>query len=1133
MKKTFLLIITFLFGMIATVFSAPLKNMEVRLTQPDGQVINCFASGDEFYNYLHDANGFTIVKGDDGYYCYAVHDSHGQVVASSYHVGSIDPASVGLQPNVKISAEEYYQRRQEFEQYIQPVQRPRDRELNHGRYNNLVVFIRFAGDTYHTTSYSTVDSMFNATNYESISLHNYYHHISYNQLDLRSFFYPEPDGQTLLSYEDINPKQYYQPYDASTNPIGYHDGDRAEREFSLLERAINFINGMVPDTLDLDYNSDGMVDNVVFVVKGETGAWNSLLWPHRWSIYDRTVMLNGLRVYDFNLQLEQGGYFNVSTLCHEMFHSLSAPDLYHYTSGGVDAVGQWDVMCSNTEPPQNPGVYMKYKYGHWIDDIPDISQQYGTYELEANAWEGNRRNAYRITFGDPNQFLILEYRNDNYVFENRLPDGGLLIYRIDSRYDGNAGWNGSDQFDEIYVFRPGGTMTEEGDLNRANFCAELNRTEFSIETDPYMFLTNGEFYPWNERIYNISTRGDRISFTYGPVGIDGATPGPENFNVHVNSVDHQLEFSWSPKEGVNSYRLYRDGWGEMYEIARDITDTTYILPYSEADKGYHTYNVVSVSSDVMLSSPSEQWVIIGNYETIRLSLDSDSPFGTKGGEVEVTFDHPLMPTQYFTIYEGTSNEAELYVPANTVATFRWNPGFDPDSEGIHVTATRLNENSQGVLFDIDRPAGGEITSYTARDEGLGVIPPRHLSAVSNGAEILLQWTSPSENSTFNIYRDGNLCHTVNSGYTYSDDKIMRSGAHNYHVESTCGDIYSWNPDNLVYGATMNYYCEPPQNLHGSYDNSHVELEWDSPAFVGHGMLAYDDDHFVERIGTNSHKWGIKIEPEHLALFEGHPLTHVEVFNCSAGTYTFTIYNGEQANNSTTIYTQQCAMEGTNDWVRVALDEAISYDTTLPLWVCVGTSGAQTPIPCCDYVGLGNSCLIKSGSQWKPVTEFGTYRSWMLRAYTSPIENQDIKYNVYWGPEEGGEEQMVLGYEALTANQASYNTTENQRYQVTALWDNRETDRSNIIFLGPSVDVEENTLTNTDYTVYPNPVSDQLTINAKGLRHVSLVTLTGAKVYDSSVIGEMSVIEMENLTQGLYLLTILTEDGIHTVKVMKR
>ena len=1133
MKKTFILIIALLGAMLCAM-AAPLKNMEVRLTQPDGQVIHCFASGDEFYNYLHDANGFTIVKGDDSYYCYAMLNDQGQVVASSYRVGSVDPASVGLQPNVKISAEEYYQRRQEFEQYIQPIQRPRDRELNHGRYNNLVVFIRFAGDTYHTTSYSAVDSMFNASNYESISLHNYYHHVSYNQLDLRSFFYPEPDGETLLSYEDINPKQYYQPYDPVTNPIGYQDENRAEREFALLERAIDYINGMVPDTLDLDYNDDGMVDNVVFVIKGETGEWNSLLWPHRWSIYDRYVWLNGLRVYDFNLQLEQGGYFNVSTLCHEMFHSLGAPDLYHY-SGGVSPVGQWDVMCSDTEPPQHPGVYMKYKYGHWVDDIPDISMQYGTYEIEADAWEGNRRNAYRIGVGDPNQFLVLEYRNDNYVFENRLPGGGLIIYRIDTRYNGNAGWNGNDQFDEIYVFRPGGTMTEEGDLNRANFCAELNRTEFSIETDPYMFLNNQEFYLWNERIYNISTRGDRISFTYGPVGIDGAPAGPENFNVHVNSVEHQLEFSWSPGENVDSYRLYCDGWDETHEIARDITDTTYILPYSEADKGYHTYNVVSVSGGILffLSAPSERWAIIGNYETIRISLDSDSPFGTKGGELEVTFDHPLMPTQYLTIYEGTSNETELYVPANTVATFRWNPGFDPESEGIHVTATRLNEESQGVLFDIDHPEWGEIASYTARDEGLGVISPRHLTAVSNGTEVQLQWTIPTENNAFDIYRDGQLCHSVNGNYTYLDDKIMRSGTHNYHVESTCGDISSWNPDNLVYGTTMNYYCEPPQNLEGFYDNGHVELNWNAPAFVGHGMLAYDNNMFLDQMGGNNHKWGIRIDPTHLASFAGHPITQIELFDCSEGTYTFTIYNGEQANNSSQIYVQQHVMDGTYEWVKIDLDEAVNYDASLPLWVCVGTSGAQSPIPCCEYVGVDNSCLIKSGSQWKPVTDFGTYRSWMLRAYTSPIEGQDIAYNVYWGPEEGGEEQMALGYEALTASQASCNTTENRRYHVTALWDGRETEKSNTIYLGPSVDVEENDIVAEGCAVYPNPVNGLLNVNVKGLRHIGLVTLTGAKVYERNVNGERAMIEMGNLPQGLYLLNILTDDGVRTVKVVKQ
>ena len=1136
MKKTFLLIIALLGAMLCAI-AAPLKNMEVRLTQPDGQVIHCFASGDEFYNYLHDANGFTIVKGDDSYYCYAMHDSQGQVVASPYRVGSIDPASVGLQPNVTISNEEYRQCRQERERHIQPLNRSKNRELNHGIYNNLVVFIRFAGDTYHTTPFTEVDSMFNASNYESISLHNYYHHVSYNQLDLRSYFYPEPDGQTILSYEDIHPKEYYMPYDPVSNPIGYQDWETAEREFSMLERAINYVADQVPDTLDLDYNGDGNVDNVVFVIKGTPGEWASLLWPHRWCIYDREVWLNGLRVYDFNLQLEQGGYFNVSTLCHEMFHSLGAPDLYHY-SGGIDAVGQWDVLCSDTEPPQQPGVYMKYKYGNWIDEIPDITGNYGYYEIEADSWEGNRRNAWRIRTSDPNQFIVIEYRNSDDVFDSQVPDGGLVIYRIDTRFDGNAGWNGTDQFDEIYVFRPGGSVNEAGDLSRANFCAERNRTDFNgISSDPHIFLTNDDGYTEWDWIRNISTRGDKMSFVYEPNwNYEYSMPGPENFNVHVNSIDHQLEFSWSPKEGADYYKLFRVApSGGLIEIARNITDTTYVLPYSEGDLGYRTYALMYVSGGLLMyhSAYSETWAIIGNYETIRLSLTSDSPYGTKGGELAITNNHPNMPTQYLTIYEGTHNETELYVPANTAVTFHWTPGFDHESEGIHLTVTRLNENGESTLLDIDRPEGGTIDSYTALDEGLGVIPPQNVTAVSDGPNIQLKWTVPTENKNFDIYRDDQLCQTV-EGYTYLDDNIMRSGTHNYHVESTVGDITSWNPDNLVYGTAMNYYCEPPQNLQGSYyQDGHVELNWEAPAFVGHGMMAYDDNEFLEQIGTNSHKWGIRIEPVHLALFAGHPLTQIELFDCSSGTYTFTIYNGELANNSTQIYVQQHEMEGTYEWVRFDLDEPVSYDPSLPLWICAGSSGAVSPIPCCVYVGVGNSCLIKSGSQWKPVTSFGTYCSWMLRAYTSPIESQDIAYNVYWGPEEGGVEQMVLGYEALTSTQATYNTTENQRYHVTALWDNRETEASNTIYLGPSVGVEENDLMAADYEVYPNPVSDRITMKANGLRYFSLVTLTGAKVMERPVNGERAMIEMGNLPQGLYLLTIMTDEGIRTVKVMKQ
>ncbi|MBQ6772324.1 MAG: T9SS type A sorting domain-containing protein [Bacteroidales bacterium] len=1136
MKKTFFLLIAF-FGAMLCVIAAPLKNVEVRLTQPDGQVFNCFASGDEFYNYLHDANGFTIVKGEGGYYFYAMHDSQGKVVPSPYLINSVDPASVGLSPYVKISPEEYQQRRQAREQHIKRPQKPANRELNHGIYNNLVVFIRFAGDTYHATPFSAVDSMFNASNYESISLHNYFHHASYNQLDLRSYCYPIPDGETILSYEDIYPKEYYMPFDPVTNPMGYHDGETADREFSLLERAIYYVADQVSDTLDLDYNEDGLVDNVVFVIKGTPGEWASLLWPHRWCIYDRNVMLKGLRVYDFNLQLEQGGYFNVSTLCHEMNHSLGAPDLYHY-SGGIDPVGAWDLMCGTTEPPQQISMYMKYKYGHWVDDIPDITGNYGYYEIEADSWEGNHRNAYRIRTSDPSQYIVLEYRNGNDLFDSNVPDGGLLIYRIDTRFDGNANWNGYDQFDEVYLFRPGGSVNEAGNLDHSNFCAERGRTEFNgMSSDPHIFLTNSDLYTEWDQIRNISTRGDKMSFVYARNwNYEYSMPGPENFNVHVNSIDHQFEFSWSSKDGVDTYKFFSvTPSGGLIEIARDITDTTYTLPYSEADLGYRAFALMSVSGGLMMyhSAPSETWAIIGNYETIRISLDSDSPYGTKGGEMEITYDHPNMPTQWLTIYEGTHNETEIYLSANTVATFRWNPGFDPDSEGIHVKASRLNETSQGILFDIDQPAWGQIAYYTAQDEGLGAIPPQNVRAVSNGPEIQLQWTVPTENKNFDIYRDGKKTATQ-EGYSYLDDKIMRSGTHNYHVESTCGDISSWNPDNVVYATAMNYYCEPPQNLHGSYfDDGHVEINWDAPAFVGHGMMAYDDNTFLEQIGSNSHKWGIRIEPKHLALFAGRPLTQIELFDCSAGQYTFTIYNGEIANNNSQVYVQQRDMEGTYTWIRFDLDEAVDYDPALPLWICVATTGAQNPIPCCDYVGDDNSCLIKSGSMWRPATQFGMYRSWMLRAYTSPIDDHDFTYNLYWGPEEGEEDEMVLGQEALTATQAVHNTIDDQRYCVTALWNEKETDFSTPVFLGPTAGMFEKTVENQNIGIYPNPVKDQLTVQGKSLRHFSLMSIAGIKILEGNVKGEICVIEMEALPSGLYLLQIQYEDGIEVVKVMKR
>ena len=74
------------------VLAAPLFNVPTTVTQPDGTVLELYSSGDEFFNYIHDANGFLIMKNDEGWYVYA-QEENGRPVATRAVVGA--PAGGG------------------------------------------------------------------------------------------------------------------------------------------------------------------------------------------------------------------------------------------------------------------------------------------------------------------------------------------------------------------------------------------------------------------------------------------------------------------------------------------------------------------------------------------------------------------------------------------------------------------------------------------------------------------------------------------------------------------------------------------------------------------------------------------------------------------------------------------------------------------------------------------------------------------------------------------------------------------------------------------------------------------------------------------------------------------------------
>ena len=122
--------------------TAYLENVPTTLTQPDGTVLNCFISGDEFYHRVHDAAGFTIVPDPStGWYVYAQRKGD-DLAPSSFKAGGTNPAD-RLQPGLMPSPD----RLKALHQGLTGMAGKGDRAPKApttGSINNVVIFIRFA-----------------------------------------------------------------------------------------------------------------------------------------------------------------------------------------------------------------------------------------------------------------------------------------------------------------------------------------------------------------------------------------------------------------------------------------------------------------------------------------------------------------------------------------------------------------------------------------------------------------------------------------------------------------------------------------------------------------------------------------------------------------------------------------------------------------------------------------------------------------------------------------------------------------------------------------------------------------------------------------------------------------------------
>lgn len=514
-------------------YAAPFSFLETTVTQPDGSQLTLYASGDEFYHWVHDKDGYTVLQGEDGYCYYAEKNDMGELVPSSFLVGKTSIADTKLKPWLKISKEKYDVRRER----LQPLSRTRGifqpQYASHKKpLNNIVIFISFQDATTFSKKRSVYDSRFNSTTSSTGSLKDYYLEVSYDNLTIQSHFFPHADLEANnVGYVDFHNRGFYRTYNATTNPDGYKTSEESTmREHNLVQNAVDAMRSIIeqeftPDEIDND--NDGYVDNICFVVQGNSDGWSDLLWAHRWSLYTKECYIHGKRVMDYVFQPEN--QVTVNTLCHEMFHALGAPDLYHYSeeSKSLDPVGAWDLMNSGW---CHMGAYMKWMYAgkSWITEIPEITTT-GRYSLVPLS-QGPDNSCYKINSSNANEYYVLEYRKKEGKYEKNIPRSGLLIYRINTAVS-NGNRNGPP--DEVYIYRPYGSLVENGFLDEAAYQTNAGAV-MTDKTYPKPFLSDDS--DGGLRITNLVVENDKLSFN-----IDITTTGVESeqetssFKIYLES----------------------------------------------------------------------------------------------------------------------------------------------------------------------------------------------------------------------------------------------------------------------------------------------------------------------------------------------------------------------------------------------------------------------------------------------------------------------------------------------------------------------------------------------------------------------------------------------------------------------
>ena len=85
-----------------------------------------------------------------------------------------------------------------------------------------------------------------------------------------------------------------------------------------------------------------------------------------------------------------------------------------------------------------------------------------------------------------------------------------------------------------------------------------------------------------------------------------------------------------------------------------------------------------------------------------------------------------------------------------------------------------------------------------------------------------------------------------------------------------------------------------------------------------------------------------------------------------------------------------------------------------------------------------------------------------------------------------------------------------------------------ITVGAVLDIES--AEEANIAIFPNPVRDMLTVNGENVKNVEIIDVNGRVVLNSNRAGQ---IDMSELSDGVYMVRVMSENGVSTKKIVKK